>query len=78
MSRYACRSRRFRAKGFLWFSCSVANSCFVKWDPVFVIEEVNGLLYQDEIVTWEPDWNNFMEYDREWVPELSLSQIAHV
>ena len=25
-------------------------------------------MVQDEIVTWEPEWDNFLEYDREWVP----------
>ena len=24
---------------------------------------------EDEIVTWEPDWDNFLEYDREWVDD---------
>lgn len=27
-------------------------------------------LLQDEIVTWEPEWDNFLEYDREWVMRL--------
>eukprot|EP00434_Breviolum_minutum_P015865 symbB.v1.2.013979.t1/scaffold1001.1/size146904/10 len=25
---------------------------------------------EDEIVTWEPEWDNFLEYDREWVMRL--------
>lgn len=25
---------------------------------------------EDELVTWEPEWDNFLEYDREWVMRL--------
>jgi hypothetical protein len=34
-------------------------------------------IVQDELVTWEPEWDNFLEYDREWVPTSRAMQFGN-